>query len=39
VEATKQLYRAITVRPARRASRLAPVFVPAPASRVSDVPR
>ncbi len=34
VEATKQLYRAVTVRPARRAARLAPVFVPAPASRV-----
>jgi SAM-dependent methyltransferase len=35
VEATKQLYRAVTVRPARRASRLAPVFVPAPASRIA----
>lgn len=30
VEATKQLYRAVTVRPARRAARLAPVFAPAP---------
>jgi SAM-dependent methyltransferase len=32
VEATKQLYRAIPVRSARRASRFAPVLVPAPAS-------
>lgn len=31
VEATKQLYRAVTVRPARRAGRFAPVLVPAPA--------
>jgi SAM-dependent methyltransferase len=30
VEATKQLYRAVTVRPARRAARVAPVFAPAP---------
>jgi len=37
VEATKQLYRAVTVRPARRAVRRAPVFVPAPASRIGDV--
>ncbi|HEY8382106.1 MAG TPA: methyltransferase domain-containing protein [Microvirga sp.] len=34
VEATKQLYRAVTVRSPRRATRLAPVFMPAPASRV-----
>lgn len=32
VEATKQLYRPITVRKARRATRLSPVFVPQPAS-------
>ena len=30
VEATKQLYRAVPVRPARRAARFAPVLVPAP---------
>jgi SAM-dependent methyltransferase len=35
VEATKQLYRAVTIRQVRRAARLAPVFVPAPASRVA----
>ena len=29
VEATKQLYRAVTVRPIRRAARLGPVFIPA----------
>jgi SAM-dependent methyltransferase len=34
VEATKQLYRAVTVRPARRATRLAPVLIPA-ASRLA----
>jgi len=34
VEATKQLYRPGAVRAVRRASRLAPVFLPAPASRV-----
>ena len=41
VEASKQLYRPITVRQARRAERLAPVFVPAPASRgrVAEAPR
>jgi SAM-dependent methyltransferase len=33
VEATKQLYRAITVRPARRVYRLSPVFTPAAAAR------
>ncbi len=32
VEATKQLYRAITVRPMRRAYRLSPVFAPATAA-------
>src|SRR5918993_1634911 len=32
VEATKQLYRAVTVRPVRRAGRLAPVLLPAPAA-------
>jgi SAM-dependent methyltransferase len=32
VEATKQLYRAVTVRPMRRAGRLAPVLLPAPAA-------
>ena len=31
VEATKQLYRAVAVRPVRRATRLAPVFAPAAA--------
>ena len=31
VEATKQLYRAVTVRQPRRAARLAPIFIPAPA--------
>ncbi len=36
VEATKQLYRPITVRQTRRASRSAPVLVPATASRVGD---
>ena len=33
VDATKQLYRAIAVRPMRRAARLSPVFAPAPATR------
>jgi hypothetical protein len=33
VEATKQLYRAITVRPIRRVYRLSPVFTPAAAAR------
>jgi SAM-dependent methyltransferase len=33
VEATKQLYRPVTVRQTRRAARLEPVLVPAPASR------
>lgn len=33
VEATKQLYRPVAVRQARRAARLAPVLVPAPAPR------
>jgi hypothetical protein len=33
VEATKQLYRAITVRPMRRVYRLPPVFAPATAAR------
>jgi hypothetical protein len=41
VEATKQLYRAVTVRQPRRAARLAPIFIPAPApapaSRVVDI--
>ena len=32
VEATKQLYRPVTVRATRRASRLAPVLVPSPAA-------
>jgi SAM-dependent methyltransferase len=32
VEATKQLYRAVTVRPMWRAGRLAPVLLPAPAA-------
>jgi SAM-dependent methyltransferase len=35
VEATKQLYRAVAIRPARRAGRFAPVLVPAPASRLA----
>ncbi len=35
VEATKQLYRAVTVRSVRRASRFAPVFAPAPAHRTA----
>jgi SAM-dependent methyltransferase len=35
VEATKQLYRAVAVRPARRAARVAPVFIPAPANGVA----
>jgi SAM-dependent methyltransferase len=34
VEATKQPYRAVAMRPARRGSRLSPVFVPAPAARL-----
>jgi SAM-dependent methyltransferase len=34
VEATKQLYRPLTVQRVRRASRLSPVLVPAPASRI-----
>jgi SAM-dependent methyltransferase len=34
VEATKQLYRAVTVRAARRSGRLAPVLIPAPAPRI-----
>lgn len=38
VEATKQLYRAVTVRSVRRAGRFAPVLVPAPASRVALSP-
>jgi SAM-dependent methyltransferase len=33
VEATKQLYRPVSVRAVRRSTRLAPVFVPAPAPR------
>jgi hypothetical protein len=33
VDASKQLYRPVTVRSARRVSRLAPVLVPAPARR------
>jgi hypothetical protein len=33
VEASKQLYRPVTVRATRRAARLAPVLVPAPAPR------
>jgi hypothetical protein len=32
VEATKQLYRPVAVRAARRATRLAPVLVPSPAA-------
>jgi SAM-dependent methyltransferase len=36
VEATKQLYRPVAVRQVRRAARLAPVLVPAPASRVAE---
>jgi hypothetical protein len=32
VEATKQLYRPVAVRKIRRASRVSPVLVPAPAS-------
>ncbi|NIX75114.1 methyltransferase domain-containing protein [Microvirga terricola] len=39
VEATKQLYRPGAVRAVRRASRFAPVFIPAPASRVSAEPK
>jgi len=35
VEATKQLYRPGAVRAVRRVSRAAPVFIPAPASRVA----
>ena len=35
VEATKQLYRPVPVRATRRATRLAPVLVPAPAPRAS----
>jgi SAM-dependent methyltransferase len=35
VEATKQLYRAVPVRRKQRASRVTPVLVPVPASRVS----
>jgi SAM-dependent methyltransferase len=38
VEATKQLYRPGAVRAVRRASRATPVFIPAPASRVSECP-
>ncbi|WP_112661669.1 class I SAM-dependent methyltransferase [Microvirga flavescens] len=38
VEATKQLYHPVTVRAPRRARRFAPVFVPAPASRVGEAP-
>jgi SAM-dependent methyltransferase len=33
VDASKQLYRPVTVRATRRATRLAPVFIPAPARR------
>jgi hypothetical protein len=33
VEATKQLYRPVTARAARRSTQLAPVLVPAPARR------
>lgn len=38
VEATKQLYRPGTVMAVRRARRTAPVFVPAPATRMGDLP-
>ena len=38
VEATKQLYRPGAVRVVRRASRIVPVFIPAPASRTADCP-
>ena len=37
VDASKQLYRAVAVRKARRASRLSPVLVPAPAPAPRDV--
>ena len=37
VDATKQLYRAIAVRPMRRAARLSPVFAPAPATRIATL--
>jgi hypothetical protein len=33
VDASKQLYRPVTVRAARRSTRVAPVLVPAPAPR------
>ena len=39
VEATKQLYRAVTVRPARRTGRLAPVLVPASVPRLTAAGR
>ena len=35
VEATKQLYRPVTVRQTRRVSRASPVLIPAPASRTT----
>jgi SAM-dependent methyltransferase len=38
VEATKQLYRPGAVRAVRRASRTVPVFIPAPASRIAEIP-
>ena len=38
VEATKQLYRPGTAVAVRRARRAAPVFVPAPATRIADLP-
>ncbi len=38
VEATKQLYRPVTVRAARRTRALAPLLVPAPASRTALTP-
>jgi SAM-dependent methyltransferase len=39
VEATKQLYRAVTVRQPRRAARLAPIFIPAPAPAPASLVR
>ncbi|MCG7393539.1 class I SAM-dependent methyltransferase [Microvirga sp. ACRRW] len=38
VEATKQLYRPGTVMAVRRSRRTVPVFVPAPATRIGDIP-
>jgi SAM-dependent methyltransferase len=38
VEATKQLYKALPARAARRASRVSPVLVPVPASRAAIRP-